>query len=337
LAQVVGCGMPCGLGMWQRPVMESDEFAVPVWYYLYYATACSELALPTQTPKVVESRILSRKVGQVAQAVGAQTHVIVHSAVGPIPAPASGTMRCVAISDTHGAHESLTPLPQGDVLIHCGDFTNTGTLEECKDFCRWSTLLSFRHKLLVPGNHDLTCDAAWYREHWQEWHGTWQSPDEVAAMLGAAGWTVLNRELVQVCGISVYGSPVQPRQPKMRPQMAFGRRRGLELREEWACLPPRGVVDLLLTHTPPAGVLDVGGWDDGKDMAYGCEELAKAVARTAPAVHVFGHIHRSYGVRATRRTVSINASSGSGRRGAAGLANPPIVFDVCKGQSHLGP
>jgi len=36
------------------------------------------------------------------------------------------SMRYVVISDTHNLHQKLT-IPSGDVLIHCGDFTNKGS------------------------------------------------------------------------------------------------------------------------------------------------------------------------------------------------------------------
>lgn len=75
----------------------------------------------------------------------------------PLPPPQSDAVRFVAISDTHTQH-MLLDLPSGDVLLHLGDFTNTGTLEECADFCSFIAPLPFKHKVLVPGNHDLTCD-----------------------------------------------------------------------------------------------------------------------------------------------------------------------------------
>ena len=30
-----------------------------------------------------------------------------------------------------------TVVPDGDVLLHCGDFTQTGTPQEVRAFCRW--------------------------------------------------------------------------------------------------------------------------------------------------------------------------------------------------------
>ena len=37
-----------------------------------------------------------------------------------------GVIRIVLISDTHNKHKMLE-LPEGDILIHAGDFTNDGT------------------------------------------------------------------------------------------------------------------------------------------------------------------------------------------------------------------
>ena len=35
-------------------------------------------------------------------------------------------MRVVTISDTHGLHDSIGNLPKGDILVHAGDFMNSG-------------------------------------------------------------------------------------------------------------------------------------------------------------------------------------------------------------------
>jgi len=35
-------------------------------------------------------------------------------------------MRLVVISDTHGLHNRIEDLPDGDVLVHAGDFMNSG-------------------------------------------------------------------------------------------------------------------------------------------------------------------------------------------------------------------
>ena len=54
-----------------------------------------------------------------------------------------GAVRIVLISDTHNKHKMLE-LPEGDILIQAGDFTNNGTKDE---FNAWLASLDFQHKI----------------------------------------------------------------------------------------------------------------------------------------------------------------------------------------------
>jgi len=64
-------------------------------------------------------------------------------------------MKIVQISDTHGLHRRITDIPEGDVLVHCGDFSHNGTEEEVLDFLNWFIELPHPQKIFVTGNHDL--------------------------------------------------------------------------------------------------------------------------------------------------------------------------------------
>ncbi len=64
-------------------------------------------------------------------------------------------MRIIQISDTHSKHHLLKNLPESDVLIHCGDFSDNGTEDEVLDFLNWFIELPHPHKIFVTGNHDL--------------------------------------------------------------------------------------------------------------------------------------------------------------------------------------
>ena len=64
-----------------------------------------------------------------------------------------GVIRIALISDTNNLHRTLQ-MPEGDILIHAGDFTNGGTHWEINDFDTWLAGLNYQHKILVPGNHD---------------------------------------------------------------------------------------------------------------------------------------------------------------------------------------
>ena len=63
-------------------------------------------------------------------------------------------MRLVCLSDTHGSHEQLE-VPDGDVLLHAGDFTRGGTPEQVGAFATFLAGLPHRHKVVVAGNHDF--------------------------------------------------------------------------------------------------------------------------------------------------------------------------------------
>ena len=66
-------------------------------------------------------------------------------------------MKLVIISDTHGLHHDLD-LPDGDILIHAGDFCHMGGIDYVYDFLGWYGELDFEHKILIAGNHDFFAD-----------------------------------------------------------------------------------------------------------------------------------------------------------------------------------
>jgi 3',5'-cyclic AMP phosphodiesterase CpdA len=57
----------------------------------------------------------------------------------------------VCISDTHALHHQLPPLPDGDVLIHAGDFTNIGSREDVESFVEWIKGQFIHHKIFIAG------------------------------------------------------------------------------------------------------------------------------------------------------------------------------------------
>jgi len=185
------------------------------------------------------------------------------------------------LSDTHGRHDRVA-VPEGDVLLHAGDFTKRGTEEEVRAFGGFLARLGHREKVVVAGNHDFLFES---------------EPERARGMLGEV--TYLQDAGVSLAGIRVWGSPWQP----WFHDWAFNLPRGAALAEKWA-LVPEGV-DVLVTHGPPLGVLD-RVWDGRR---VGCEELARAIGRIRPRVHLFGHIHEGYGVRREGGVLSINASS----------------------------
>lgn len=64
-------------------------------------------------------------------------------------------MRLVFISDTHG-YLRERDIPDGDVLIHCGDACSSGQVFEFERFCEQMQEIAKRFRLVLytPGNHD---------------------------------------------------------------------------------------------------------------------------------------------------------------------------------------
>ena len=227
-------------------------------------------------------------------------------------------VRVVCISDTHGQHRSLD-VPDADILIHAGDITEHGELEQLEDFAAWLDTLPHKHKLVIAGNHDVTLAPAYYARRGAPRFHKKRPYDPVqcrAALEGSC--TYLEDSGVVVEGVSVWGSPWQPRYF----DWAFNVERGSESRGKWETIPTGGKVDVLVTHGPP-----VGHGDNGHDLAHaGCVDLLLAIQRRVmPRAHVFGHIHDGYGATTDGHTLYVNAASCDG---GYAPTNPPIVLNI---------
>ena len=69
-------------------------------------------------------------------------------------------MRFVVISDTHNRHPKT--LPDGDVLIHAGDFTMVCEPKELQNFQNFLMKTPFKSKIVIAGNHDIMFDEDFY-------------------------------------------------------------------------------------------------------------------------------------------------------------------------------
>lgn len=223
-------------------------------------------------------------------------------------------MKLVCISDTHNQHDFLE-LPEGDVLIHSGDWTGTGTTQQVIKFIRWFASQPHPHKVLVAGNHDITLDLPFYQVNHHRFHK--KKPHDAhhikSYVLREEGIHYLEDSSVTIDGVKFYGSPITP----TFCNWAFNVDRGLPIRAVWSGIPED--TDVLITHGPPYGIGDeIPG--EGK---VGCHDLLKRVREVKPKVHVFGHIHEGYGVYEHEGTTFINPSSCCG---SYQLTNKPIEW-----------
>lgn len=181
-------------------------------------------------------------------------------------------MKFVCVSDTHNRLDRID-FPPGDVLIHAGDLTGRGSLDEIERGIKELAKLDYRYKILIAGNHDF---------------GFEQQPKAVQQILTKQGPDIiyLLDQAVTIEGIKIYGSPWQP----WFHNWAFNVERGQEIKKKWDLIPDD--IDILITHGPPHGFRDLTAWG----IHAGCEELLRVVReRVRPRYHIFGHIHEGYG------------------------------------------
>jgi len=214
-------------------------------------------------------------------------------------------LRIVCVSDTHNCHEQID-LPDGDILIHAGDFTTSGTSEQVGSFNRWFSAQPHKHKVLIAGNHD------WLFER----------NNEFARRLIRSNVIYLQDSEVEIEGLRIYGSPWQPRFF----DWAFNLDRGDEIARKWRLIPSD--IDILVTHGPPNGILDTVPRKWGIELT-GCEELRKRVEQIAALgrlkLHVFGHIHCGYGSHEEFGVRFVNASTCDE---GYDPTQPPIVVEI---------
>ena len=188
-------------------------------------------------------------------------------------------LKVVCISDTHGAHRQAS-LPDGDLLIHAGDISN-GYLDEVEDFLQWFDQLPFTYKVFIGGNMDFPLA---------------QHPTPILSEL-PANVHYLQDELVEIEGLRIWGSPWIPEFVGV-----FMKKRGADIDQYWKKIPAN--LDVLITHTPPYGILDT----TSRGAKVGCVDLAQRLEALAPRFHIFGHVHEAYGRQKTSSTQFVNVA-----------------------------
>ena len=194
--------------------------------------------------------------------------------------PLSDAVSVVCVSDTHNNQPAL---PDGDILIHAGDLTQSGTFEETQAALDWLKSQPHRHKIVIAGNHDLLLDQSLDNRLRRS------NAKDVEAERARLDWgdlKYLQDSTAELkCGngrrLRVYGSPRSCRHGNW----AFQYLRS-EGEAQWSNIVPDDI-DILVTHGPPRAHLDI--------LKLGCVGLLKELWRVQPALHVFGHVHEGYG------------------------------------------
>lgn len=193
------------------------------------------------------------------------------------------SLKIHAISDTHGKQKYID-LPGGDILIHAGDATPRGSISDIIGFLNWFQAQPYTHKICISGNHD-----------WG-WEKNGALLEEEAKKRGII---YLNDSGVEIEGVHIWGSPVQP----WFHHWAFNRYRGPDIKRHWDLIPEN--TELLITHGPPMDILD---FTLGDREHVGCQDLKDRIIGSKVKCHIFGHIHEGRGTLDFMGTLFVNAS-----------------------------
>lgn len=178
-------------------------------------------------------------------------------------------IRIVCLSDTHDL--VVSDVPHGDLLIHCGDLTNAGTVDDIQKQIDWLASLPHQHKVVIAGNHDS----------WFDVRSRKAVDKKDGRRLDFKGLNFLQDGSVALefrdgRRLNVYGAGDLP--ACGGDDFAF---QYLREKHPWACRVPMDT-DVLVTHTPPRF---------HRDLGLGCLGLLEEVWRVKPRLHVFGHVH----------------------------------------------
>lgn len=206
-------------------------------------------------------------------------------------------MKITFISDTHNKHNQITSfLTGGDLLIHAGDISSRGYINEIENFARWyDSIDNYDTKVFISGNHDF---------------GFQDDSEKVKGLLTGYktidylqdDWMGIGEDVDTM--IKIWGSPWQPEFHNW----AFNLPRGEKIMEKWNLIPTD--TDILITHGPVHGKLDFVPYDG---LNVGCEDLLVKIQEIKPKIHVCGHIHEGYGYVFDGTTHFINAAVLNGR------------------------
>jgi Icc-related predicted phosphoesterase len=193
-------------------------------------------------------------------------------------------MKIVCLSDSHMHHKKIK-MPESDMIIHAGDFTYRGELDEVKKFLQWYGEQKAKYKLLVCGNHEVEISK--------------QPFQLLQQMCEDQGIRILNNNHTIVEGLTIFGSP---NSSKFGYGWAYNSTEN-ELENIYSSILPD--TDVIITHGPAYGRLDrvlMGNYVGSMALTKRISELSNL------KLHVTGHIHESRGTLIRNGVLTVNAA-----------------------------
>jgi predicted phosphodiesterase len=233
--------------------------------------------------------------------LSSSTTIIEEQHGAPLPPKADTShVRLVVLSDTHGRHSKLPPLPHGDVLMHLGDVADRGNVAHIRSFVDWieekDYHRSFGEIVCIGGNHDrdrrdpLRIDL----------HKEYSSKSSIIYLQDEHCDLAQGR-------LRVYGASWDACEQEDFRQLDHTR-----TDHDDASL------DLLLTHGNPFLHGGGHGWK-------GSKEITRTVNRHGIPLHLFGHVHWGRGAQVLKK--QRDATNCSVMVNCATTWNEPVVID----------
>ena len=124
------------------------------------------------------------------------------------------SIKIVCLSDTHGL-TSKVDCPQGDILIHCGDFTVRNQMEDFDDFIHFLKTVNFKYKIVISGNHELLLDTQLCEEEIRKFPNNkycvdFYSRSDYCKSVLKENCIYLENQSVNIMGYKFYGTPLTP-------------------------------------------------------------------------------------------------------------------------------
>lgn len=190
-------------------------------------------------------------------------------------------MKIVCFADSHAiALLDSIEMPEGDILICAGDFSGLGNENDLIVFNKTLGKWKYDYKILIPGNHDRFIESNY----------------NLSKKLLSNAILLCGEEII-INGIKFYGTPWTPEFMNWSFMLPEER-----LKEKFDRIPEN--TDVLITHGPPFGILDVNR--EGEHC--GSMSLLKRVLTINPKLHIFGHIHGNPRVYENKDTKFVNVS-----------------------------
>jgi len=190
-------------------------------------------------------------------------------------------MKITCISDTHQHHKKIK-MPDCDMIIHAGDFTYHGEMEEVLKFLNWYREQDSKYKLLVCGNHEVEIS---------------KQTDVLKTLCKDRDIILLDNSYTIIEGHTIFGSPYSRK---------FGRwaymADEVDLSRIYDTILPD--TSILITHGPAYKQLDFcpGGHVGSTALEHRLTQLSNL------KLHVTGHIHESRGTLFKDGKLTVNAA-----------------------------